>query len=156
MTNIQEYLENLENGDNKKAYQCMKKLERESAISPHVYPFFHIFVEMLSNTNSYIRVRALILISANAKWDHDNKIDEIIDSYLKHITDEKPITARQCIKVLPSIAKYKPDLKNLIENALYKADLTKYKESMRPLVEKDIQKALFDIRNSKTENTMKS
>ena len=148
MTNIQEYHENLENGDDKKAYQCMKKLESESAISPHVYPFFHIFVEMLSNTNSYIRVRALILIAANAKWDHDNKIDEIIDSYLKHITDEKPITARQCIKVLPSIAIYKPDLKNLIENALYKADLTKYKESMRPLVEKDIQKALFDIRNS--------
>ncbi len=148
MTNIQEYVKNLEISDDKKAYQCTKHLENESAISPHVYPFFHIFVEMLSNTNSYIRARALILIAANAKWDIDNKIDEIIDSYLKHITDEKPITARQCIKVLPSITKYKPDLKNLIENALYKADLTKYKESMRPLLEKDIQKALFDIRNS--------
>ncbi|MPN61798.1 hypothetical protein SDC9_209542 [bioreactor metagenome] len=75
-----------------------------------------------------------------------DKIDEIIEFYLKHITDDKPITARHCIKALPSIAKYKPDLKLDIENALYKADPTKFNESMRPLVEKDIQKALKDIR----------
>ncbi|MDD4843956.1 MAG: SufBD protein [Anaerotignum sp.] len=153
MSNILELIEGLKNSDNKKAYQCLKLLENESAISADVYPFFHIFVEMLSNANSYIKTRALLLIAANAKWDIDYKIDEIIDTYLKHITDDKPITSRQCIKALPSIAKYKPDLKIDIENALYKADPTKYKDSMRPLVEKNIQKALHDIRNLNVENT---
>ncbi len=147
MTNIPELIEGLKNSDDKKAYQCLKQLENESAISADVYPFFHVFVEMLGNTNSYIRTRGLLLIAANAKWDTDCKIDEIIDSYLKHITDDKPITARQCIKALPSIVKYKPDLKLDIKTALHKADPTKYKDSMRPLVEKDIQKALHDIRN---------
>jgi hypothetical protein len=146
MTDISELVEGLKNSDDKKAYQCLKQLESESALSANVYPFFPIFVEMLSNVNSYIRTRALILIAANAKWDIDYKIDEIIEFYLKHITDNKPITARHCIKALPSIAKYKPDLKLDIENALYKADPTKFNESMRPLVEKDIQKALKDIR----------
>lgn len=47
------------------------------------------------------------MIVYNAKWDKDNKIDEIIDKYLKHIQDVKPITTRQCIKLLPMIAKRK-------------------------------------------------
>ena len=100
---------------------------------------------MLDSKNSYIRTRAILLIAANAKWDIDNKIDEIIGRYLKCITDEKPITARQCIKVLPIIAKYKPDLKNDIENALRNINLLKYKENMQALITKDIQRALVDI-----------
>ncbi|WP_312441038.1 hypothetical protein [Lacrimispora sp.] len=46
------------------------------------------------------KVEELItLIAANAKWDRDNRIDEIIDELLRHVMDEKPVTARQCIKV---------------------------------------------------------
>jgi hypothetical protein len=48
---------------------------------------------------------------------------------------------------LPSIAKYKPDLKNDIENALRRANPLRYKGSMQSLVLKDIQKSLDDIRN---------
>lgn len=69
----------------------------------------------------------------------------MIDKYLKHITDVKPITARQCIKLLPTIAKYKPELKNEILSALNKADICIYDDSMQPLVYKDIQKALKEI-----------
>ena len=60
--------------------------------------------------NSYIRTRGLLLIAVNAKWDAGNKIDEIIDKYLKCTTDEKPITARRCIKLLPAIVKYRQRL----------------------------------------------
>jgi hypothetical protein len=145
MEEVKKLVEGLLNNDNKQAYQCLKQLESESNLSAEVYQFFDIFVEMLSNTNSYIRTRGIILIAANAKWDVDHKIDEIIDLYLKYITDDKPITARQCIKVLPSIVRYKPDLKLEIENALHRANPTRYKDSMQLLVLKDIQKALGDI-----------
>jgi hypothetical protein len=145
MEEVKKLVEGLLNSDNKQAYQCLKQLESESNLSAEVYQFFDIFVEMLSNTNSYIRTRGIILIAANAKWDVDHKIDEIIDLYLKHITDDKPITARQCIKVLPSIVRYKPDLKLEIENALHRTNPTRYKDSMQLLVLKDIQKALGDI-----------
>ncbi|PHV69965.1 SufBD protein [Sporanaerobium hydrogeniformans] len=131
--------------DNKKAYQCLKLLENESYQSDAVYPFFNVFADMLDNENSYIRTRGIILISVNAQWDSDHKIDEIIDKYLKHITDDKPITARQCIKVLPIIAKYKPDLRQDILNALHRAHPTRYKESMQSLVVKDIQKCVNNI-----------
>lgn len=52
--------------------------------------------------------------------------DEIIDKYLKHITDVKPITARQCIRLLPVVAKYKPELKNDIISAIEQPELQLY------------------------------
>ena len=102
-------------------------------------------LSMSMNIAEAIRTRGLTLIAYNARWDRDNKIDEIIDEYLKHITDVKPITARQCIKLLPMIAKAKPELRNDICLALQRADISFYEDSMWPLVYKDIQKALKEI-----------
>lgn len=131
--------------DNKEAYEYLKELEEKSMSSSEIYPYFDNFVEMLKSDNSYIRTRGILLISANTKWDVDNKIDRIIDKFLESITDEKPITARQCIKALPIIIKYKPCLKDCIVNALHNADLSIYKESMQPLILKDIQQTLNEI-----------
>ena len=103
---------------------------------------------MLDSDNSYIRTRGLTLLAYNAKWDKDYKIDEVIDKYLKHITDVKPITARQCIKLLPIIAKHKSELKSDILSALHNADISMYEDSMQSLVYKDIQKALEVIQKS--------
>lgn len=61
------------------------------------------------------------------------------------MTDVKPITARQCIKLLPIVAKYKPELRTDILCALHKANTFIYDDSMQPLVYKDIQKALIEI-----------
>ena len=105
-----ELVEALRSKDETKAYQCFKLLEKESSDTDHVYPFFDLFADMIEDENSYVRTRGLLLIAANARWDTENKIDELIDSYLKHIEDVKPITSRQCIKALPSIVKYKPCL----------------------------------------------
>lgn len=143
-------VESLVNGlissDDKYAYQCLKQLEEESARSSVVYPYFDLFAEMLDNTNSYIRTRGIILIAANARWDTDYKIDEIINKYLEHITDPKPITARQCIKALPALVRFKPGLKDNVVNALHMADLLRYKDSMQSLVLKDIQSSLGAIK----------
>ncbi|MBL4953704.1 hypothetical protein JK635_16065 [Neobacillus sp. YIM B02564] len=101
---------------------------------------------MIEDSNSYRRTRGLRLIAANAKWDIEYKIDEIIDEYLKHFLDEKPITTRRYIKVLPNIAKYKPELEDCIIEALKKADTEIYKESMQPLVYKDFMSVLKKIK----------
>ncbi len=101
--------------------------------------------EMLDSDRSYLRTRALVLLAYNAKWDRDYKIDELIDRYLEHVTDARPVTARQCIKLLPVIAEHKPELKSEILSALYGADISVYGESMRPLIYKDIQNALKDL-----------
>lgn len=145
MSNIANLINGLMDQDNEKAYEYLKKLEEKSMYSSEIYPFFDSFIEMLKSDNSYIRTRGILLISANAKWDVDNKIDKIIDKFLEYITDKKPITARQCIKVLPTIVKYKPDLKACTVDALQNADLSIYKESMKTLILKDIHQTLNEI-----------
>ena len=62
------------------AYKHFKELESASGQDNRAYRFFDIFADMLDSDNAYIRTRGLFLISANAKWDEDNKIDEIIDN----------------------------------------------------------------------------
>ncbi len=143
--NIAEIFELLFDKDNKTAYKALQELQKESEETAHVYLYMDRLSDMLESDNSYIRTRGLTLLAYNARWDRDNKIDEIIDGYLKHITDVKPITARQCIKLLPMIAKDKPELKEDILSALHRADVSFYEDSMRPLVYKDIQKALKEI-----------
>ena len=143
--NIAETFELLFDKNNNTAYNSLQELQRKGEETDCVYSYMDRLSDMLDSDNSYIRTRGLILLAYNAKWDKDYKIDEVIDKYLKHITDVKPITARQCIKLLPIIAKYKPELKNDILSALYKADVSVYDDSMQPLVYKDIQKELKEI-----------
>ena len=145
--NIAETFELLLDKNNNVAYKALQLLQNESEERNCVYPYMHRLSDMLDSENSYIRTRGLTLLAYNAKWDKDNRIDEIIDKYLKHITDIKPITARQCIKLLPIIAEYKPELKNDILSALHKANISIYGDSMQSLVHKDIQKALNEIQN---------
>ena len=105
MDNLTFLINSLFDKNNNTACGAMKTLAELSEQSDEVYAYMEMFIEMLESGNSYVRNRGLILIAANAKWDRDFKIDEIIGDYLKHITDPKPITARQCIKSLPKIAK---------------------------------------------------
>lgn len=131
--------------NSKAGCDAMNVLENISRESNVVYPYMYRFFDMLESDNSYVRTRALVLIAANAKWDVDYKIDEVIDKYLRHITDAKPITARQCVKLLPDIAKYKPDLKKDVISALQNANISFYADSMRPLLRKDLDGALEQI-----------
>lgn len=143
--NTAEIFELLFDKNNNTAYKALQELQRKSLDSDEIYPYMDRLGDMLDSDNSYIRTRGLTLLACNSKWDKDNKIDEIIDKYLKHITDVKPITARQCIKLLPTIADNKPELKDDIVSALRKADISFYDDSMQPLIYKDIQKSLKEI-----------
>ena len=142
LINLDETFERLFDRDNTTAYEALKELQRASEETDGVYAYMDRLGEMLKSDNSYIRTRGLTLIAYNARWDKNFKIDEIIDEYLKHIVDVKPITARQCIKLLPIIAREKPELKMDILTALQKADISRYKDSMRGLVYQDILNSL--------------
>lgn len=91
---IAEIFELLFDKNNNVAYKALQDLQKESEETDCVYPYMDKLSDMLDSDNSYIRTRGLILFAYNAKWDKDYKIDEVIDKYLKHITDVKPITAR--------------------------------------------------------------
>ena len=114
--------------------------EIESSIdkSEMLYEYFDDIKKMLLDEKSHIRMRGFRIICKLSKWDRDNKTNNAIESLLNVLDDEKPTIVRQCLASLNSLLLYKPDLSNKIESKLKNMDLSKYKDSMKTLIQKDI------------------
>ena len=136
---MQEIITKMTSKDDKYACAIADQIISESQDTDQWYEYFDTFASLLNHPKSLVRNRALYILAANAKWDSENRFDTILDEYLTHITDEKPITARQCIKALVQVGREKPQYIPRILSSLHDADLSKYKDSMRPLIEKDIE-----------------
>ena len=125
--------------DDKYACGIADRIISESQNTDKWYEYFDDFASLLKHPKSLVRNRVLHILAVNAQWDDGNLFDAILPEYLTHITDEKPITARQCIKALTLIGQAKPQYISRITVVLGEADLSKYKDSMRPLIKKDIE-----------------
>lgn len=135
--------------DDKFACAFADKIISESLETDEWYEYFDDFAGLIDHPKSLVRNRVLYILAANARWDDENRFDSVISAFLAHITDEKPITARQCIKALAQVGQAKPQYIPVILFALHSADLSKYKESMRPLIEKDIAETVKRLENLK-------
>ena len=125
--------------DDKYACAIADKIISESQDTDEWYEYFDAFASLLNHPKSLVRNRVLYILATNAQWDDENRFDAILEDYLAHITDEKPITARQCIKTLVQVGMAKPQYIPRILSCFHDADLSKYKDSMRPLIEKDME-----------------
>jgi len=145
MINCSACIARLTDKDAVSACAYAQQIVAESRKSDCWYPFFNAFAELLRHKNALVRNRALAILSANARWDCENQLDALLDELLLHVTDEKPVTARKCIQVLPEIAAANHNLVPRIRSALETADLSGYRDSMRPLISKDIAAALKEM-----------
>lgn len=139
---IESLVEQLFSKNNNDAYSALKALKSESEESNKVYKHFDTFSKMLSDENSYIRTRGLLLIACNVKWDKANKFNKIVEEFLDHIEDEKPITSRQCIQALKDVIEYKKELLPIIKDRLCKINYQKLPDTMSGLIFKDASKIL--------------
>ena len=144
---MQDIIVNLTAKDDKYACAIADKIISESQDTDEWYEYFDAFASLLNHPKSLVRNRVLYILAANAQWDDENRFDAILPEFLSHITDEKPITARQCIKALTQVGQAKPQYIPRITEALREADLSQYKDSMRPLIEKDISKTEQKLRD---------
>lgn len=136
---MQDVISKLTAKDDKYACAIADKIISESQDTDEWYEYFDEFASLLNHPKSLVRNRVLYILAANAQWDDENRFDAILEDYLAHITDEKPITARQCIKTLVQVGMAKPQYIPRILSYFHNADLSKYKDSMRPLIEKDME-----------------
>ncbi len=142
MPSIPQLVHELLDPDENVAYAALKALLAESERSPDAYPYWDEYVALLDHPSAYARMRAFALLSANARWDAAHRLDDALDAYLRHITDAKPIAARKCVQSLAQVAQARPDLAPRIRRALETADLSGYRDSMQPLIARDITNAL--------------
>ena len=138
---MQKIIAQLTAKDDKLACAIADKIIAESRDTDIWYEYVDAFAALLSHPKSLVRNRVLHILAANAQWDEENRFDAILPEFLAHVTDEKPITARQCIKALAQVGLEKPQYVPQILACFHNADLSKYKDSMRPLIEKDMAEA---------------
>lgn len=124
--------------DDRYACALADQIIAESQETDVWYAYFDDFAALLDHPKSLVRNRAMHILAANAQWDEENRLASILPDFLSHVTDDKPISARQCVKALAQVGlakrRYVPEILSCLRNA----DLSKYKDSMRPLIERDI------------------
>ena len=141
---LEKLVQALTGSNDQYAYACLKELLAQSENSDAVFAYFDQFAAMVTSQNSYQRTRGLLLIAANAQWDTEGKVEEVLPEYLRHITDEKPITSRQCIRALPQLVAAQPSLAFAVLQALQTAK-PQYADTMQGLVQRDIAAAVKAI-----------
>lgn len=147
---LPQIVEWLSEKDDKFRYKALLLLQKCSACSDIVYPFWDVFRSKLGHRNSYQRSIGVMLIAENARWDTENRMDETITEYLAVLNDEKPITVRQCIQALEKIIPYQNHLCPAIADRLISIDLLAVKATMRKLILLDILNILVLIRRYRT------
>ena len=138
---MQEIIGKLTAKDDKMACAIADKIIAESRECDTWYEYFDAFASLLNHPKSLVRNRALHILAVNTRWDEENRFDAILPEFLSCVTDEKPITARQCIQALVQVGLAKPRYIPQILDRFHNADLSGYKDSMRPLIEKDMAEA---------------
>jgi len=128
----------LQSKDNNEAYQLLLLLERRSRESDELYGCFEDFIGLLKSRNTFVRVRGFRLACAQAPWDTEGKLDRELDTLLNTLDDPKPTAVRQYLPALSVVVRHKPDLRARIGIRLDAMDLSRYKDSMRTLIESDI------------------
>lgn len=124
--------------DDKKAYELAKQIGAASAVSDEYYPLFDDCLSMINADSSYVRTRGFSLCCAQARWDTEGKLEKALPLMLTLLHDVKPTVVRQCLSALREVVLYRPELCEIIGAEIQSIDLSGYKDSMAPLMQKDI------------------
>ncbi len=139
---MNEIILKLRDKDDKAAYEYSKLLGAESAQSDKYLPMIPQFADMLEDKSSYVRVRGFILICNQARWAKDGQIADVFDRMRVLLYDSKPTVVRQCLLALHEVVLYRSEMAEMIIDAVNHIDVSKYKESMSPLIKKDIDELM--------------
>lgn len=133
-------IQELQDKDDRKAYALLKEICAKSAATDEYYAYFDGFVSLMNAKSSYVRTRGFVLCCAQARWDAQGKLQGALEDMLRLLHDDKPTVVRQCLSALHEVVLYRPELCPAILEELARMDPSGYKDSMAPLIEKDIQK----------------
>ena len=136
---MEEIYKNLTNKDDKVAYEYMKLIDIESSKSDKYLNAIPIFASMLEDQSSYVRTRGFMLICSQARWANNNQIKDVFSKMIPLLNDPKPTVVRQCLKALHEVVMYRPEMSDEILEEINKIDINIYKDSMSPLIKKDIE-----------------
>lgn len=119
-------------------YHKFQEIEKSIEDSDYLYQYFDDIKNMLISDKSYIRVRGFKILCQLSKYDSEDKIIDIFNILMSIFDDEKPTALRQALMALPTLLINKPELIKKVKIKLKNIDYSKYKNTMQPLIKKDI------------------
>lgn len=127
-------------------YHCYYIVSKASEMKPDLfYMYWNDFKSLLNHKNSYHRDIGLTMIANLVGVDDKHCFDAVFEDYLKHINDEKFMTAQCFVKNLVKVAKIRLDLRAKIIEILLEVDKkSSYPEKQRELLKYDILE-VFDM-----------
>ena len=132
--------------DTKQGYGAIMEMERLSEETDDLYHYTEGVEEMISEKAWDVRCRGFRLFCKQARWDDDGVIDRCLERAMAILEDEKPTAVRLALAALLDVTPYKRELWPAIRQRVEAIDLMHYKDSMAPLIEKDVQKLLDAIK----------
>ena len=132
-------IDGLQSKNNQEAYQLLLLLEQRSAESDELYGSFEDFIGLLTSKSSFVQVRGFRLACAQARWDTEGKLRGSLDALFAALYAAKPTAVRQCLAALQNVLRWRAELTGEIVSGLEGLDLSQYKDTMRPLIEQDLQ-----------------
>jgi len=142
---LSDIIEALQDKDNKKAFALLKEIRAKSVASNEYYPYFEDFTGLLNAKSSYVKTRGFVLCCAQARWDESGKLQNVLPAILALLHYDKPTVVRQCLADLHEVVLFRPELCEAIKEELKTIDLSKYSDSMSPLIKKDVEELLIMI-----------
>jgi len=132
--------------DNTAAYRFLQQLEAESERSDDYYDSFDEFLAMISDSRSYVRIRGVRMCCAQARWDTLHKLEQNLETICTELKDDRPTAVRQCLAALHTVLRFQPQLGSAIAAQVSSMDTSQYKDTLRPLIEKDRIRLLAEIK----------
>ena len=132
--------------DTKGSYPLFLQLEQQALEAPELFQEYPLYLHMLKNENSYLRVRGFRMLCAAAKWDSQGVISENLPIILAQLEDKKPTAVRQCLAALPALLQGRPELTARVREKVLGLELSGYRDSMRPLIRRDVEAFLDKYR----------
>lgn len=121
--------------DNSRAFDFAEKAVSLSRVSDIWSHHLERLIPFLSDRSAFVRIRAAMIILAQAKW---KSLDDVLPAVLRLLHDTKPTVVRQCLALLYALVETAPQYSDAVISEINTMDLTRYRDSMKPLIEKDI------------------
>lgn len=135
--------------DSNQAYVAFKRLGALASEAPMLDAYKNDLVDMLDAKSSYARTRAFLLLATNMRWIEDEpEADGLFEKMASCLHDPKPTVVRQCIQAMPQLVATSPGLARRIVRELEEIDPSGYRDSMAPLIAKDVATSLAEIRET--------
>jgi len=135
--------------DSNQTYVAFKQLRLLASEASVLDTYENDLVDMLDAKSSYARTRAFLLLATNMRWIEDEpEAGRLFEKMASCLHDPKPIVVRQCVQAMPQLVATSPGLACRIVRELEEIDPSGYRDSMAPLIAKDVATSLAEIRET--------